>query len=238
MNHALERTHAPHVDPEWTNAFIVEARLANLDGTTIGDALAEIDAHVVSSGESAKATFGDPRSYAQALATSAGARPTSTVGAVTAPAAQTIGVILIPIGIVALRHHHRVDITTGIIIAAALVPIPWVILSVRASTLLRAVTHTKAMPWAVFVTALWFGALVIPPIVLTRVVGQLPAWTVVATGAAGTVIGTGISLSEGPLSDPIVAPGSTTPKQRTDVTAVWILPAFTVVLATLAWFLA
>ena len=146
--------------------------------------------------------------------------------------------ILIPIGIVALRHRHRVDITTGIIIAAALVLIPWVILSVRASTLLRAVTHTKAMPWAVFVTALWFGALVIPPIVLTRVVGQLPAWTVVATGAAGTVIGTGISLSEGPLSDPIVAPGSTTPKQRTDVTAVWILPAFTVVLATLAWFLA
>ena len=65
MNHALERTHAPHVDPEWTNAFIVEARLANLDGTTIGDALAEIDAHVVSSGESAKATFGDPRSYAR-----------------------------------------------------------------------------------------------------------------------------------------------------------------------------
>ena len=149
MNHALERTHAPHVDPEWTNAFIVEARLANLDGTTIGDALAEIDAHVVSSGESAKATFGDPRSYAQALATSAGARPTSTVGAVTAPAAQTIGVILIPIGIVALRHHHRVDITTGIIIAAALVLIPWVILSVRASTLLRAVTHTKDMRWAV-----------------------------------------------------------------------------------------
>ena len=238
MNYAFERAHAPHVDPEWTNAFIAEARLANLNGTTIGDALAEIDTHVVSSGESAKAAFGDPRSYAQALATSAGASPTSTVGAVTAPAAQTIGVILIPIGIMALRHHHRVDITTGIIIAAALVLIPWVILSVRASTLLRAVTHTKAMPWAVFVTALWFGALVIPPIVLTRVVGQLPAWTVVATGAAGTVIGTGISLSEGPLSDPIVAPGSTTPKQRTDVTAVWILPAFTVVLATLAWFLA
>lgn len=237
MNHALERTHAPHVDPEWTNAFIVEARLANLDGTTIGDALAEIDAHVVSSGESAKTAFGDPRSYAQALATSAGARPTSTVGAVTAPAAQTIGVILIPIGIVALRHHHRGDITMGMIVTAALVLIPWVILSVRASALLRALTR-KAMPWAVFVTALWFGALVIPPIVLTRVVGQLPAWAVVATGAAGTVIGTGISLSEGPLSDPIVAPGSTTPKQRTDVTAVWILPAFTVVLATLAWFLA
>ena len=58
MNYAFERAHAPHVDPEWTNAFIVEARLANLNGTTIGDALAEIDAHVVSSGESAKAAFG------------------------------------------------------------------------------------------------------------------------------------------------------------------------------------
>ena len=57
--------------------------------------------------------------------------PTSTVGVVTAPAAQTIGAILIPIGIMALRHHHRVDITTGIIIAAALVLIPWMILPVR-----------------------------------------------------------------------------------------------------------
>ena len=204
MNYAFERAHAPHVDPEWTNAFIAEARLANLNGTTIGDALAEIDTHVVSSGESAKAAFGDPRSYAQALATSAGASPTSTVGAVTAPAAQTIGVIL----------------------------------SVRASALLRAVTHTKSMPWVMFVTALWFGALVVPPLVLTRVVGQLPAWAVVAIGTAGTAIGTGISLSEGPISDPIVAPGSTTPKRRTDVIAVWILPAFTVVLTTLAWLLA
>ena len=57
--------------------------------------------------------------------------PTSTVGVVTAPAAQTIGAILIPIGIMALRHHHRVDITTGIIIAAALVLVPWMILPVR-----------------------------------------------------------------------------------------------------------
>ena len=38
MNYAFERAHAPHVDPEWTNAFIAEARLANLNGTTIGDA--------------------------------------------------------------------------------------------------------------------------------------------------------------------------------------------------------
>ncbi|MDF2201383.1 hypothetical protein U6J73_10810 [Cutibacterium acnes] len=112
------------------------------------------------------------------------------------------------------------------------------ILSVRASALLRAVTHTKSMPWVMFVTALWFGALVVPPLVLTRVVGQLPAWAVVAIGTAGTAIGTGISLSEGPISDPIVAPGSTTPKRRTDVIAVWILPAFTVVLTTLAWLLA
>ena len=121
--------------------------------------------------------------------------PTSTVGVVTAPAAQTIGVILIPIGIMALRHHHRVDITTGILIAAALVLISWVILSVRASALLRAVTHTKSMQRVMFVTALWFGALVVPPLVLTRVVSQPPAWAVVA---------------------------------------VWILPAFTVVLTTLA----
>lgn len=65
----------------------------------------------------------------------------------------------------------------------------------RAHPLLRAVTHTKSMQRVMFVTALWFGALVVPPLVLTRVVSQPPAWAVVA---------------------------------------VWILPAFTVVLTTLA----
>ena len=65
------------------------------------------------------------------------------------------------------------------------------------------------MQRVMFVTALWFGALVVPPLVLTRVVGQLPTWAVVAIGTAGTAIGTRISLSEGPISDPIVAPGTT-----------------------------
>lgn len=51
------------------------------------------------------------------------------------------------------------------------------------------------MQRVMFITALWFGALVVPPLVLTRVVSQPPAWAVVA---------------------------------------VWILPAFTVVLTTLA----
>ena len=51
------------------------------------------------------------------------------------------------------------------------------------------------MQRVMFVTALWFGALVVPPLVLTRVVSQPPAWA---------------------------------------VEAVWILPAFTVVLTTLA----
>ena len=35
------------------------------------------------------------------------------------------------------------------------------------------------MQRAMFVTALWFGALVVPPLVLTRVVSQPPAWAAV-----------------------------------------------------------
>lgn len=63
-DHSFEQRLAPHVNPAWSEAFILEARLRGVLGTVIGDALAEVDAHVVDSGQSAEEAFGDPKDYA------------------------------------------------------------------------------------------------------------------------------------------------------------------------------
>lgn len=94
---SLESTYAPNVDPKWAEAFIFQARLREIPGAVIGDALAEVDAHVVDSGESAEASFGDPKEYANSIAPIA-AQKTSPEGwlAVVGPiVAQSIGMGLV-----------------------------------------------------------------------------------------------------------------------------------------------
>jgi hypothetical protein len=64
---------APSVDKAWRDDFIVELRLLSVPGTSIGDALMTVEAHVAESGESAQDAFGDARAYAREIAPSAGA---------------------------------------------------------------------------------------------------------------------------------------------------------------------
>jgi len=61
-------TLAPHVDPRWRDAFVMELRLRDVPGRLIGDALAEVDAHCLDADEDATTAFGDPVAYAQGLA--------------------------------------------------------------------------------------------------------------------------------------------------------------------------
>lgn len=66
------------LDP-WRETFVLHARLHELPGPRIGDALAEIDAHCTDSGQSPQEAFGDPVSYANSLAREGGSS-TATVG--------------------------------------------------------------------------------------------------------------------------------------------------------------
>lgn len=76
---SLEEQFAPHTDKQWVSDFILEARLLEVPGATIGDSLAEIDSHVVESGESAQEAFGGPADYARSVSSSFGtSAPTTT----------------------------------------------------------------------------------------------------------------------------------------------------------------
>lgn len=77
---SLEEQFAPHTDKQWVSNFILEARLLDVPGATIGDCLAEIDSHVVESGESAQEAFGDPAVYARAVSSSLDSSTPATIG--------------------------------------------------------------------------------------------------------------------------------------------------------------
>ncbi|MFT3969460.1 MAG: hypothetical protein QM695_04055 [Micropruina sp.] len=63
----IQGTIAPHVEAGWTEAMLLELRLQGVSGERIGAALAEVEAHVVDSGQSAEGAFGDPVDYARSL---------------------------------------------------------------------------------------------------------------------------------------------------------------------------
>lgn len=65
--YALEQELAPHIEPRWSEDFILELRLHGVAGDHIGAALAEADSHCAESGESAEEAFGPAAEYARSL---------------------------------------------------------------------------------------------------------------------------------------------------------------------------
>lgn len=65
---------APHVEPSWAEALVLELRLRDVPGDAIGDILAEVESHVVDSRTPAHVAFGDAVAYAERIAETA-ARP-------------------------------------------------------------------------------------------------------------------------------------------------------------------
>src|SRR5690606_9678943 len=65
--HAFERRTAPHVDPAWSRALLLELRLRGAGGAEIGAVLAEVASPCAESGESAAEAFGPAVDYARTL---------------------------------------------------------------------------------------------------------------------------------------------------------------------------
>lgn len=120
-----------HILDPWRDAFLWRARLLDLPGERIGEALAEVDAHCAETGESPLDAFGDAADYATALVRS-GARPADRpwhLGRLawiagtsfTATAALFTGVI----GMVLGHDHESVDsgFVVGLVVAAVATPL-------------------------------------------------------------------------------------------------------------------
>ncbi|MCM0639672.1 hypothetical protein [Cellulomonas wangsupingiae] len=119
---------APHVDPAWVDAFVLELRLRDVPGDLVGDALAEVESHVLDAGTSADDAFGDPRAYAATIAETA-ARPTpDEPGAMVPPALGGAALVVAITGIVAWLGDGAVDVTGGTLaVVGAVLALPFVV---------------------------------------------------------------------------------------------------------------
>lgn len=208
--HDIELDLAPHIDPTWTEAFILEARLREVPGKVIGDALGEVDDHCTSSGETAEEAFGPARHYAAAVA--AGSEPVAgpNVNWVLAPTfLQVAGVLVGLDGVTGLVRDDAHPLSWGTFAVGLLAPIVARVFSWA----LRFLVHRPvlgALCLGALFALVMLGAVLLGRLDAPRV--GLHAWTVLFLGVGILLLGTAADLWASRLPsvhDPLVVAGAT-----------------------------
>lgn len=235
--YATERRYAPHVDPRWAEGLLLELRLQGVAGDRIGPVLAEVDAHVVDSGESAQDAFGDPVRYARSLGlpVSPAQSRSATARVVAASGLQLVGMLAVLWSFPAVLDGEPLEATAGLLLVLVLVTAGVVALGAFADRVVRAaLAHPVLVGLACAggagaVVAL--GAAVRTPLV------SAPAVVVLVAGAlllAAATVWEAAELRDG--ADPVVGPGESGAAPRDPrgrlaaLTGVLAVPVATVVL--------
>jgi hypothetical protein len=247
--YAVEREIAPHVDPRWAEAVLLELRLQGVAGDLIGEALGEVDSHCAESGEGARDAFGDPVEYARSLGLprSPGQSPSATIGTVVPTVVQLVGMFGTLWSVPELVAGERLTVTVGqalsvLVLAAAVMVLAW-----RAEPLLRAALRRPV------VTAVSFGAgvavLAVPLLLLDSELVAVAAAPALGLGVALLATGVVVELLRArrlDAADPVVAPlqgaEATTRRsresRRTGLLGALLVPVWTLVVAVLLGWLA
>ncbi|MHA7134024.1 hypothetical protein [Oerskovia turbata] len=206
---------APHVEEKWADAFVVELRLLDVPGDTLGAALAEVESHCAESGESAAEAFGDPVAYAHSL--DLPARPAGRWDMVTVlgpVATQILGILLLGAAggrlVTAWRSGGpvaSVGLTTGMLLGLGALALALALFARHSTAVLRLLTRAFVVPWLVLTsvtTAVGIGVALLDQVVLV-----VPTAPVAAVGVLLLVAGALWGLVRdrgGALDDPIVSP--------------------------------
>lgn len=232
---------APEVDPAWADAFLLEARLLEVPGDRIGDALKEVDAHCRDSGASAAAAFGEPEAYARSIA-AASPRVRGSWSVHLAPlGVQIAGMSAVIMAVGALARAEPVTLTWGSIALVAVVLVGSWLVGLALDRALRAVLRRP------IVSALALGATATTIIGIAALAGQ---WldAPIATVPAGAVgIGGGVLLAAGIAAeglvgrsgiadDPIVDPTRAAPRRR-GALGGWLVLGWTALGCLAVWLL-
>lgn len=230
----LELSLAPSVDPVWSEEFIIEARLLDVPGTEIGEALAEVDSHVRESGDTAQSAFGDARAYAAQLAETSAAPSPSAVWSVLPAAGQAIGMLAALNALPDAVSGAPFEITIGLIVAVTLLALLFSLMVWRSTPMLRLILDRPVL--AILLNGALLGS-VVAAMFIPGTVTSVWAWSVVGVGLALLVAATVAGLSRDLKrvdDDPIRAPLASPEKQRWSWLS-WanhlLIPVFTVVIA-------
>ncbi|HYN94703.1 MAG TPA: hypothetical protein VES42_12715 [Pilimelia sp.] len=193
---------------EWRDAFLLEARMHQVPGDRIGEALAEIDAHCADSGQEPAEAFGDPVRYAGELARSAPpaagrAGPgRELLGHVRTAVATLAGIAGILSGVDALADGERGVLTAGQLasVAAGTAGIAYI-----GGVVLR--PGRRGGRWHLPVAVMASLALMMLPQVWWRAPAlRAPAWLLLAAGLCVLAVAWSPLASGRVVADPVVDP--------------------------------
>ncbi len=201
------QTNTPHIEPAWSETFLLELRLRGVAGTQIGAALAEVEAHCAESGETACDAFGDARSYATALELPPSPDQTVTLREELPSAGLGLGGMLLTLAAVgAWRSDSEVGVTGGSLAVLAILAVGTALIVRYAAPLMRALATRAwlAIVFAVTPVAVFVGALLLFGRTVLLTVPMAPA---LAVGLLALAASTFVSLRRaGSIEDPVVGP--------------------------------
>ncbi len=202
---------APSVDTDWLTAFVIEQRLLDVPGATIGDALATIEGHLGDSGESAWEAFGDPTRYARELAgRTTPLRDRSSAGTWARTGLGLAATVSVPRGLFAVVDSTAVSLTWGGILTLGLtVAMIAALLSWPTPTSRLLVKHPAA---SAALLACTLGLLLGGLFFFRNEVATLDAWETLGGGLAALLAASWFAIRQ-PL-DLIAGPNGLSTKQQ------------------------
>lgn len=209
---------------KWLHELTLELRMREVDGATIGDAVAQARTHVEESGESASEAFGSPQEYADALALPASASAQidrSWLGRLVASSlAGLVAITLVTPTVVGFRLGVGVPVTWGmvcslVVFAAIIVALPPALDFIIKHLVMGAALFAFALASLVaFNVLLGFTAFVLPP---------WGAAIVVLAGLAVSVLAYP-AIAADPIIDP-TQPRAEAPRPPRVGRWVWVIAA-------------
>ncbi|WP_159806935.1 hypothetical protein [Cellulomonas citrea] len=234
--YATERALAPHVDPGWTGAALIELRLIGVDGRAIGSVLAEVESFCAESGQSAHEAFGDPEAYVRSLdlPTDQGPMGRELWSSLGPAAVQSVGMLSVTWAVASWRDGVAVAFEAWHLVLLALLMASALLVARFYDAVIRFVVR-RSFWWTWLLTMAFLLVLVGAGLVTRRLApGVLWAAPVGAVLAAGLVLLLVGALARPPADDPVTAPlrqdAVSSRAARVLVgSSRWVIPAMTVV---------
>lgn len=198
---------APHVEPSWAEALVLELRLRDVPGDVIGDVLAEVESHVVDSRSPAHVAFGDPVAYAALVAETAARPEPVDVRTTVSSAVGGTALVVVVDAAVGWWRDDTFDLTGGTLALALGITLVVAALTRFGAPLLRRLVTASA--WRTVPALMAVMAAVVGLSVLARQwhLATLPAAPVTLVALA-VVAATTVLHLRSPDVDPLVAPGA------------------------------
>lgn len=232
MNTTEKSTH------QWLDGLVSELRIHSATGPAIGDAVAEVEAHLAETGEHPQEAFGTPRQYAATLTLPTDAAqqlsPRLLTKLILGAAAGFTGALwLVPYGLAAVKRHEAAVLPMGMVISLAALILFSVLISLTINRFSRSGLYAGVV---LFAMAAVIGASV--GVFLFQPLFTMNQWLAAASGVILALVSVPLMPSFGPeteITDPRGRQSRYGGGRATTSALAWMWPIIAVVAGAIAW---